>query len=65
MEINLEYKEKYILFIDIIGFTKYIDSTIKDNKTENLKTQNFYNLMSILREDLYLDYEITVLERIN
>ncbi|MCK4797388.1 MAG: hypothetical protein KAT05_08400 [Spirochaetes bacterium] len=61
----MEYKEKYILFIDIIGFTKYIDSTIKDNKTENLKTQNFYNLMSILREDLYLDYEITVLERIN
>lgn len=54
---HMHYKQKFVLFIDILGFKKYIDSTVNKEETDVLKTQSFYNLMKTLRHDLAMDYE--------
>ena len=56
---QMHYKDKYILFIDILGFKKFIESTVKDESTDVIKTQSFYNLIHTLRHDLAMDYNKT------
>ena len=43
------YSERYILFADIIGFTKYIDSTVDDNRDSELKIIAFVNLIRFMK----------------
>ena len=45
----MKYSQKYILFADVLGFSKYIDSTVDDNRTSELRIRTFANLILFLK----------------
>ena len=45
----MTYSQRYILFADIIGFSKYIDSTVDGYRDSELKIMTFANLMLFLK----------------
>ena len=51
------YSQRYILFADIIGFSKYIDSTVVDNRDQDLKIRVFTNLMLFLKGEFGIPTE--------
>jgi hypothetical protein len=64
---TMTYSQKYILFADILGFSKYIESTVDEGKDNEFKIQWIINLLSYLRNELCLknedDSEIEILKK--
>jgi hypothetical protein len=53
----MTYSQRYILFADILGFSKYIESTIDKGKDNEFKIQFIINLLSYLRNEFCLKTE--------
>jgi hypothetical protein len=45
----MTYSQRYILFADVLGFSKYIDSTVNDNRASELRIRTFANLILFLK----------------
>lgn len=60
----MKYSEKYILFIDVLGFQAYINSTVNNGLDNEFEIQRFYNFFQILRENLCMDFEKDHLQEI-
>jgi hypothetical protein len=53
----MTYSQRYILFADIIGFSKYIASTVDDNRAVELKLRSFANLILFLKGEFAIPIE--------
>jgi len=53
----MTYSQRYILFADIIGFSKYIDSTVDNKRGSELKINAFANLIRFLKGEYAMSIE--------
>ena len=53
----MTYSQRYILFVDIIGFSNFIDSTVDDIISSELKIQSFANLIRFLKGEFAMPIE--------
>jgi hypothetical protein len=53
----MTYSQRYILFADALGFTKFIESTTNCNRDSEIKMQSFANLICYLKGEYCIPIE--------
>jgi len=60
----MDYEKKLILFIDLLGFKKYIIDKTQDRRDNEFNIQRFINLIEAIRDDFCLDADTNLNQRI-